>query len=58
MAARSKAPTMLAVAAVGGVGYYMYSARGNPKTAAKKAKSAFLAAPYNRECLLRHDLRN
>ncbi|KAL2114537.1 hypothetical protein VUR80DRAFT_6022 [Thermomyces stellatus] len=38
MAARSKAPTYLAVAAAGGVGYYLYKAGGSPSAAAKKAK--------------------
>lgn len=39
MAARSKAPTYLAVAAASGVGYYLYNAGGNPSAAAKQAKS-------------------
>ena len=39
MAARSKAPTYLAIAAAGGVGYYLYTAGGAPSAAAKQAQS-------------------
>ncbi|KAL2115602.1 hypothetical protein VTJ04DRAFT_9857 [Mycothermus thermophilus] len=33
---RSRAPLAIAAAAVGGIGYYLYSAGGNPKAAEKK----------------------
>ena len=42
MAARSKAPTYLALAAAGGVGYYLYNSGGNATAAAKQAKGAFI----------------
>jgi len=37
---RSRAPVLLATAAAGGVGYYLYSAGGSPKVAEKKFESA------------------
>ena len=36
---RSKAPLYITLAAAGGVGYYLYSAGGNPKVAEKKFES-------------------
>ena len=38
---RSKAPLYITLAAAGGVGYYLYSAGGNPKLAEKKFESTF-----------------
>ncbi|GAB1313839.1 hypothetical protein MFIFM68171_04049 [Madurella fahalii] len=36
---RSKAPLAIGLAAAGGVGYYLYSAGGNPRVAEKKFES-------------------
>lgn len=35
---RSRMPLILGLGAAGGVGYYLYSAGGNPKVAQKKAE--------------------
>lgn len=40
---RSRAPLAIAAAAVGGIGYYLYSAGGNPKAAEKKFEGSFPA---------------
>ena len=44
--AKSKTPLMLGLTAAGGVGYYLYSAGGDPKVAQKQAEgmSASLSA--------------
>ncbi|KIH94210.1 hypothetical protein SPBR_06251 [Sporothrix brasiliensis 5110] len=36
---RSRTPLYLGIAAAGGIGYYLYSAGGNPKVAEKKFES-------------------
>lgn len=36
---KSRMPMYLGVAAIGGAGYYLYSAGGNPKAAEKKFES-------------------
>lgn len=40
---KSKAPLFLGLTAAGGVGYYLYSAGGNPNAAEKKFESTFIA---------------
>lgn len=42
---RSRTPLILGIAAAGGVGYYLYSAGGNPKVAEKKFESKFRRLP-------------
>jgi hypothetical protein len=44
---RSKAPVFLGLAAAGGVGYYFYSAGGNPRAAEKKFESDVHKASAN-----------
>lgn len=39
---RSKAPIFIGTAAVGGLGYYLYSAGGDPKVAKKQAEGKSL----------------
>ncbi|KAL1899825.1 hypothetical protein Sste5346_002691 [Sporothrix stenoceras] len=41
---RSRTPLILGIAAAGGVGYYLYSAGGNPKVAEKKFESDLQSA--------------
>ena len=38
---RSRAPVYGGVAVLGGIGYYLYSAGGNPKVAEKEAQRMF-----------------
>jgi hypothetical protein len=42
---RSKAPLAIGLAAAGGVGYYLYSAGGNPRAAEKQFESEHTPAP-------------
>lgn len=51
---RSKAPLYITLAAAGGVGYYLYSAGGNPKLAEKKFESTPFPRliPSNVDCWL------
>jgi len=43
-APKSKLPLALGLTAAGGVGYYLYTAGGNPKVAEKQLESMFFPA--------------
>lgn len=43
---RSKAPIAFGALAAGGIGYYLYSAGGDPKAAQHKAEGMFFSFPF------------
>jgi hypothetical protein len=48
---RSRLPLILGLTAAGGVGYYLYTAGGNPKVAEKKFESMYLSSGINNDAV-------